>query len=714
MFAKRINGQLHSSNHAFNPLFTQATTSAPRSLYWPTVPCSYLTCRKSLSDILKKIRQAKGSQRMDHDTPLLHKALADAKLTDETEADAFWSKPLGKNAKAKAVRHQYIRDSAAHPLNKTVIFYETMSGSRMGDNPYGIFEHLRSHPEYGEFLHVWSVDSRAAIPDQYRNASDVVFARRNTRSYTYFLATAGYVVCNASLPGFFTRRQDQKYMNTWHGIPYKALGRSTPTAKFGSPAGNATFTKATHILSPCEFTTQKIISAYSMSGVSNATIAELGYPRVDRTIAPKPNTQDELRKVLGLQPAQDPGDHKPVVLYAPTWRSENDKDVVDGDQLMADLNAMSGLDVQLMYRGHHRMDRLIKDASVGDENSDVIIPPHDISSNDLLTVVDILITDYSSIFFDFLPRGLPIVHYLYDLDEYARTRGINLETKELPGAVALTRAQLTESIASVASDLKDCRSYDAAISSPVQGDNYRAAQKRFCPSEDGYSSKRAADFLIKDALNDRPARTTRDRRPTAAFWAGELQRSPRADSFLRSLLKSAASPSEQTVLIVDRMAPIEKTVLRKIKKFGNELSTYSYDVEPIQILPEEMDSYNEFASGYYLDFEKTQSRVRQNDGVKPVFEREYRRRLDDAHFDRVFLAADLSFNELAIASMAGQNTTTTADNWTPPPDRKVTLPPIRSTAGPITDRLLPDGTARRAIAARAYRRLRSITGRGHR
>ncbi|WP_193081025.1 CDP-glycerol glycerophosphotransferase family protein [Brevibacterium aurantiacum] len=642
---------------------------------------------------------------------LLHGALADAKLVDEAETDAFWSKPLGKNAKTKAVRHQYIRDSANFPVNKTVIFYETMSGARMGDNPYGIFEHLRSHPEYGDFLHVWSVDSRAAIPEQYRNTPDVVFARRNTRSYTYFLATAGFVVCNANLPGFFTRRPEQRYLNTWHGIPYKALGRSTPTAKFGSPAGNATFTKATHILTPCEFTTQKIISAYSMSGVSNATIAELGYPRVDRTIAPKTGIREELRETLGLQPAQAPNDHKPVVLYAPTWRSENDKDVVDSDQLMADLKTMAGLDVQLMYRGHHRMDRLIRDASVGDEMSDVIIPPHEISSNDLLTVVDILITDFSSIFFDFLPTGLPIVHYLYDLDEYAKTRGINLETNELPGAVALTRNELAEAVATAASVLETCTSYEDAIGNPVQGDNYRAAQERFCPSEDGHSSKRAADFLIKDEANGRPTRKTRDDRPTAAFWAGTLQAGPRTDSFLKSLLKSASSPAEQTVLIVDRQAPIDKTVLRKIKKFGDELSTFSYDTEPTQILPEEMDSYNEFASGYYLDFSKTQLRIENNDSVKELFRREYRRRLDDAQFDRVFLAADLPIDELAMASMAGQHTTTTADSWTPPSNVKVSLPTASSTADRLADCLLPEGTERRAVAARVYRKLRSVTRR---
>lgn len=168
------------------------------------------------------------------------------------------------------------------------------------------------------------------------------------------------------------------------------------------------------------------------------------------------------------------------------------------------------------------------------------------------------------------------------------------------------------------------------------------------------------------------------------------------------------------MLVIDRKAPIEKTILRKIKQFGDALSTYSYETEPPLILPEEMDSYNEFASGYYLDFDKTQLRVEKDNTVRQIFQREYRRRLDNAHFDRVFLAADLSIDELAIASMAGQHTTTTADNWTPPADGKIALPAMAHTVDRITDRLLPEGTQRRTVAARSYRKLRSITGRNQR
>lgn len=625
---------------------------------------------------------------MSNDMSLLQNALHSAGLTEKAETQEFWQKPLGKNAKSQGVRRQYIKDSTQAPINKNVIFYETMSGARMGDNPYGIFEYLRNHPEYGKFLHVWSIDSRATIPEPYKDAPDVVFARRNSHSYTYFLATAAYVVCNANLPGYFTRRDEQKYLNTWHGIPYKALGRNTPTAKFGSPAGNATFTKATHILTPCQFTTERISSAYSMRGVSNAVFAETGYPRVDRTVAPARRMEKRLRQDLKLKTREGTNEDRPIVLYAPTWRSENDKDVVDSDQLLNDLKALAGLDIQLMYRGHHRMDRLIQDSSIGDQIGDIIIPPHEISSNDLLTVVDVLITDYSSIFFDYLPTGRPIVHYLYDLDEYERTRGTNLSADDLPGTVAVTRPELVEAVSALSEQLKHYNLNDGFSDRPLQGKQYRTAQLVYCPFEDGFSSKRAVEFLMRDKTDGYRTTTANDTRPTAAFWAGELRTGPRSESFLKALLKSAASPNEQTILIIERTAPIDKDTMKAIKQYGNEISTFSYEADAIILLPQEESEYKAFVSRYYLNFETATKLMRTNPTLQQVYSREYRRRLDDAQFDRVFLAADLSPDELALASLAGQTSTTTANQWAPP--HKPLSPKER-----LVQCILPAGSMRR-------------------
>lgn len=633
-------------------------------------------------------------------TSLIRDAMVGATITAESESADFWQKPLGKNAKSEGVRQQYIKDSANGLVNKTVIFYETMSGARMGDNPYGIFEYLRSHPEHGSFLHVWSIDAHSTIPVQYKDAPDVIFVRRNTHSYTYFLANAGYVVCNANLPAFYIRRPGQRYLNTWHGVPYKTLGRNTPNARFGSPAGNSTFTKATHILTPCEFTTDKILSGYSMKGVSNAAIAEIGYPRVDRTLNADESQKMHLKQVLGLVDDQTSSNFRPTVLYAPTWRSENDKDVVDPDQLMEDLEALSGLNVQLMYRGHHRMDRLIKDASVGEQLSNVIIPSHEISSNDLMTVVDILITDYSSIFFDFLPTGRPVVHYLYDLDDYKSSRGLNIGTEDLPGTVVVSRPELVNAVSQLSVEFNSYDSGHDFSSNPLQGERYSAAQDRFCPHDDGRASKRAVEFFIEGLNDGMHTRSAKDGRPTAAFWAGDLRPGPAANDFLENLLKSAHSSLEQTVLIVERKAPIDKGLLQSIKKLKDVISTYSYDLEKPIVLPEEEADYTEFASEYYLEFKTAKSRLHRSETLREIYSREYRRRLDDAKFDRVFLASGLSNDELALASFAGQGPTTTANQWTPSPRT------TESRAERIAAAILPKGSSRRNFVTAGYRALR--------
>lgn len=630
---------------------------------------------------------------MSKTNTLLRKALKNAELTSESAA-GFWVKSLGK---AKAVRQEYIKHRTTSAVNRQVIFYETMSGARMGDNPFSIFEYLRSHPSYGSFLHVWSVDSNGAIPDRYKGLSNVVFAHRNTASYTYFLASAGYVIGNANLPGFFTRRPRQKYLNTWHGVPYKALGRNTPKSRFGNPAGTSTFLKATHILTPCEFMTKAVVSAYSMSGVSNATIAETGYPRVDLSLSPARRDLTRLRKIFGTDDPHVLGDSRPRVLYAPTWRSENDEDVVDADQLIEDLKALAALDVQIMYRGHHRMDRIIRDTSVSDLIGNVVIPPQEISSNDLMTVVDILITDYSSIFFDFLPTGRPVVQYLYDYDNYKRSRGLNLELEDLPGAVAFSREELASTVQSIARELSESDENRDFARDPLQGAEYKHAQQRFCPHEDGESSQRAINFFIKDDTNGIPSRKVRDGRRTIAFWAGNLPEGPESEAFLRRVIESGDTTSEQTVLIIDRTAPLDKTLLKAIKRLGDRVSTVSYQPETLTLLPTEKADYEAFVADRKLDGEAARSLLRRNKLLRELFAYEYRRRLDDSQFDQVVVAAGLSNHELALATFADVKNSL--------PSGKRTLPqPPKPTVRQRAERLIvPKGSMRRKASGRAYR-----------
>jgi len=627
---------------------------------------------------------------------VLEASLRRAHLEGRGSLKSFWSEPLSSHEDFLQAYFCY-RENA--PLDISVVFYETMSGDRMNDNPYAIFRYLREHPELGTFLHVWSLGEHGTIPEEFAAADDVVFAARGTLAYAYYLACAGRIVCNATLPELFTRRDGQLYLNTWHGIPYKAVGRNAVRARFSSPSGLGTFLKATHVITPCEFMTDALITSYSMAGASTARVAEIGYPRVDLTVNASDSTVARLLQTLGIVDDGNTGGHPPVVLYAPTWRSEGGSDTIDGDRLMDDLSALAELDITLLYRGHHRISRLIRDQTVGDSVGHVIVPPQETSSNELLAAVDILITDYSSIFFDFLPLGRPIIHYVYDLDEYTATRGLNLAADELPGEVASSRAELVAAVAASAAALRALPAGTDLARDPIQGERYRAAQARFCPHEDGGASARAVGFFFADNEQGLAVRTPRDGRPTIAFWAGRLTDDAASRAFLRRVIQFAKSSHYQVTMVVDRAAIFDKAQLKSVKDLKLQLSCIAYDAIAPTILPAEEDAYRVFVSEQRVERGAVWRAVRRSPVLVTVFSREYRRRMDDAHFDALVLGPHLNGHELALAAFACPKAFSFGAA------RKFRPTPV-SVRVRVANFLLPRDSKRRAAVQRLLTRLR--------
>lgn len=629
---------------------------------------------------------------MSRNNTVSNRATGGARLPRRTKS--FWSSPMPRS---HDVWMHYLDYRERLPIGKEIIFYESLSGDRVGDNPFAIFEQLMTHSEYSNYLHVWSLSDPAGVPPKYANLPNVVFVPRGTRAYAYFLACAAHVICNAHLPAFFTRRDGQSYLNTWHGIAYKAIGRDTPKARFGSPASTGAFMKATHVISPCQFMTQAMMSGYSMRGASTAVVAETGYPRIDLTVNLDAGREQEIRELLSIAP-RGAVDWKPVVLYAPTWRAEGGEDVVDTQRLIDDLGVLSRLEgIHMMYRGHHRMDRLIRDQMVGGEMGAVTIPPLDISTNELLAVVDVLITDYSSIFFDFLPTGRPIVQYLYDLDHYQQARGLNLALDELPGAVAQTKDELVTAVAECAVELRSVGT-DLARE-PLQGECYSAAQRRFCPHEDGEASRRAVEFFFDDQTGEVPVNVCRDDRPATVFWADASDDSSETASFWSMVIESGQSPATQTTLVTHRTAAIDSTTLAAFRSLRAEIATISFETAEPALFPLENTEYRAFVSTPDLGPADVARELEENPVLFGLFQREYRRRLDDAQFDEVVLSPWLSNHELALAYFA---------------DRRHSLtPPAISAAllrGSLQDRIvntvLPYGSRRREGTARIVRSLR--------
>ena len=382
------------------------------------------------------------------------------------------------------------------PLRDEVILYESFEGRTMGDNPYALFLHLLDHPDYADRLHAWALNDKEAMPPEYRKRPNVIFVRRGSDLYWRYLATAGQLVNNATFMPEFIRRPGQKYLNTWHGTPLKMMGKdiASETLPHANVARN--FLQATHLINPNQHTKDILLKTAEVDEIISARELISGYPRIDLMINATEGKKQELRRQIGLE------DNQPVVLYAPTWRGETwlSKDI-DLQQVRNVKAALTGLESQIVFRGHYALQKL-----VGREDLPFKTAGANIDATELLAITDILITDYSSIFFDFLPARKPILFYAYDLEEYCAQRGglyFNLE--DMPGPVCRTGEELKSAL-------------ERALREEYTPDQkHLDALARFCPFEDGRASERVADFFFKDGRAEVPALQSDSRRRVLIF-----------------------------------------------------------------------------------------------------------------------------------------------------------------------------------------------------
>src|SRR5699024_2801363 len=110
--------------------------------------------------------------------------------------------------------------------------------------------------------------------------------------------------------------------------------------------------------------------------------------------------------------------------------------------------------------------------------------PSALDTNELLSVVDILITDYSSIFFEFLPTKKPVLFYAYDAKDYQKKRGTYIAMEELPGPLCHTLNEVIISIRNIDEVKKDYHHV------------YQRFAEKFCYHDDGQATARFVDTVF--------------------------------------------------------------------------------------------------------------------------------------------------------------------------------------------------------------------------
>ncbi|GEM02802.1 CDP-glycerol glycerophosphotransferase [Halolactibacillus halophilus] len=318
------------------------------------------------------------------------------------------------------------------------IIFESFHGKQFSDNPRAIYEYLQGINVPNLKL-IWAIDRRAS-----RLLKDNRFTsvKRLSPMWVYHMATSKYWVTNTRLPLWIPKVAKISYVQTWHGTPLKKLGVDIDDVKMpGTNTENykkgflQDSSKWDYLISQNVFSTEQFRRAFNYDG----EILECGYPRNDYLIN---NNNYDYIKILKHRLGID--SNKKIIMYAPTWRDDEFINVGHYKfNLKLELTLLKSYlkdDFIILIRAHYLISEKL-DLNIFEGFAINVSEYEDI--RDLYLVSDMLITDYSSVFFDYSLLERPILLYAYDLEKYQhKLRGFYLDIEELPFPICRTTEEV--------------------------------------------------------------------------------------------------------------------------------------------------------------------------------------------------------------------------------------------------------------------------------
>ena len=303
-------------------------------------------------------------------------------------------------------------------LDPHMILLESRSGKALESNILSLLKELCQEP-YRSFTLVLSVhrDSENEIKEKLQKNSiqGVHFVRTGSVAYYHALSRAGYLVNDTSFPGRFIKKEGQIYLNTWHGTPLKKMGRDNRPEMVTMGNVQRNLLDSDYLVFPNQFMEEKMSGAYMLDSLYRGTVLREGYPRNDIFRQP---ANLHLKEQVGLQ-------GKKLLAYLPTFRGNFN--ALDDQGYMQTLSQNLSLwdsqlneDEILLIKLHPFLHGL-EDFS----GYHHILPfPASWDTYEGLSVCDTLITDYSSVFYDYANSGKKIILFAYDRKEYESSRGM--------------------------------------------------------------------------------------------------------------------------------------------------------------------------------------------------------------------------------------------------------------------------------------------------
>ena len=334
---------------------------------------------------------------------------------------------LKKLINPKSATTKYIHYYKHLKLDEKAILLESQQGTGMQGNMFYMLRELVNNPAYKDYK--LYLTCRYNVEEDFR-----ALLRRNgmervqlvplfSRKHLKVMASAKYLANDNTFLPFFIKKDGQVYLNTWHGTPLKTLGKKIQNAMYGIGNAQKNFIMADYLLYPNRYTMEHMLEDYMMHNLAKGKVLLSGYPR--NVAFFDEESAKNIREELELT-------EKTVYAFMPTWRGvvggidpkastyvqyylyEMDKRLTDDEILYVNIHPIAKKDVNFRFFKH------IKEF------------PAEYETYEFLNIADCLITDYSSVFYDFAVSRKKCVLFTYDKEEYFADRGVYRSLDDLP------------------------------------------------------------------------------------------------------------------------------------------------------------------------------------------------------------------------------------------------------------------------------------------
>lgn len=505
------------------------------------------------------------------------------------------------------------------PIEEYSILIESQQGKDFDGNVYHVLRGLVQDPAFDNYKIYLVAKRRSQAMRKVRRAmarlkcSDrCVVVKLWSQEYFKAVATCKYLINDNTWASYFIKRNEQVYINTWHGTPLKTLGRGD---KHGMHAiGNAqkNFLMADYLLYPNEYTRDVMIRDYMLENICKSRVLVHGYPR--NTVLVDNYCRDSIRSELGAT-------GKKIYIYMPTWRSNSDPNFMSS--VLDNMDMYLKRD-EIMYLKMHPVER--KRISLKKYNR-IKFLPESYDLYEMLSASDGLITDYSSVMFDYALMNKPIALFTYDAEEYAEERGMYMSIDELPW--------------------RHSDALNEVIDAVRDPDNVADEKwlERFCPYDEPDATRK---LLHRTILGEDTGIIEEDipsnGLPNVLIYTGELSRNG-VTSSLKSLLSKIDTKEKNYYLTFNSTA-----VAPNIKA----LQEFSDDIKYISIVGKMNTTFEEKKALVNYDY-RWENEDRLLACAEKLFKRDIRRNYFDIEFESVVQYSGYAYKKILEFSFFDAN-----------------------------------------------------------